>query len=205
MTPQEKLDLCKTYKSWTDEKLVHATVIAHHEYRPEAIDIMLEELQGRGINQDEQEAILINAARLKTVNNRKEGDVLKPQTVTSILSSGWGKCFFALGIISFLIDIVTISFSNLLIGSSVGWGLVMLIIVLPAALLRNSGKAPINRSIAGIWCFIAFTIWFNLRELTIWLLFRQETKNFYTSLTFMSGMILCWRFLASGRGDTELK
>lgn len=49
--------LAAQYRSWTTEDLVRATTLEAEEYTPEAVSLMREELQGRNLTAEAQEAL----------------------------------------------------------------------------------------------------------------------------------------------------
>jgi hypothetical protein len=53
MDPKEESALRDLYRTWPSERLVRAASHDRHEYRPEAVDCMLEELVRRGMTGDE--------------------------------------------------------------------------------------------------------------------------------------------------------
>lgn len=129
-------------------------------------------------------------------------------TSSSILKSGWGMFMLIAGVISVILDIssphVTISDGQsipLFRGGSftLGWLTIVLLMILPAALMRQTGVAPIHKFLAFLWCFVVFLGWNVLHSLS------ADTSSHTPprpNLAFIGGLILCWRLLTK-RPDTE--
>lgn len=112
------------------------------------------------------------------------------------------------GIISVILDIsspqVTISGGQsipLFRGGSftLGWLTIVLVMIVPAALMRQTGVAPIHKGLAFLWCFAVFIGWNVVHALGADPSSHNPPRP---NLAFIGGLVLCWRLLAK-RPDSE--
>jgi hypothetical protein len=129
-------------------------------------------------------------------------------TSASILKSGWGMFMLVAGGISVILDISSPHFTvsegqsvPLFGGGSftLGWLLIVVVMIVPAALMRQTGGAPIHKFFAFLWCFAVFIGWNVLHELCAG---GSSNTPPRPNLAFIGGLTLCWRLLTM-RVNTE--
>ena len=82
---------------------------------------------------------------------------------------------------------------------TVGWLTIVLLMIVPAALMRQTGVAPIHKLLALLWCFAAFLGWNVVHAISADASSNNPPRP---NLAFIGGLILCWRLL-SKRPDKE--
>jgi hypothetical protein len=125
---------------------------------------------------------------------------MKSDTV-SVLKSGWGTFLLVAGVISLILDFAVPSV-RLSSGESfpifrgdsftLGWFFIIGILIIPAALTRHFGAAPINAVMALIWCVAGFIAWVVLHSIIAGF---DPSKPMRPNLALIGGLILCWRLL----------
>jgi hypothetical protein len=126
----------------------------------------------------------------------------------SILCSGWGLFLGVAGILSIVLDMAApsvkladgTSFPLFRGGSfTLGWLTIVGMMIAPAAALRQFRLAPINKFLAFLWCVVVFFGWVASHAL-----FAGGDPNDppKPNLTFVAGLVLCWRLLTRRDGQS---
>jgi hypothetical protein len=74
---------------------------------------------------------------------------------------------------------------------TLGWLTIVLLMILPAGLMRSTGVAPIHGLLAFLWCIVVLWGW-NVLHLGV------DTSSYSQprpNLSIFGGLILCWRLL----------
>lgn len=120
----------------------------------------------------------------------------------SILSCSWGSFLIvAGGLLSLAFDLLAARSGNVLgmTGNAIiGWLVVALLFVLPSALMRSAGKAPIRGIFAVIWCLVASFGWLAIKTIDA----PAGSSHTKVSFVFIGGVILCWQLLTQRSEDT---
>lgn len=131
---------------------------------------------------------------------------MKSDTV-SVLKSGWSTFLLVAGVISLILDFAVPSV-RLSSGESfpifrgdsftLGWFFIIGILIIPAALTRHFGAAPINAVMALIWCIAGFIAWVVLHSIIAGF---DPSKPMRPNLALIGGLILCWRLLVTPKSE----
>ena len=81
---------------------------------------------------------------------------------------------------------------------TLGWLTIVLLMILPAGLMRYTGVAPIHGLLAFLWCIVVLWGW-NVLHLSVDTSSQSPPRP---NLSFFGGLILCWRLLTK-RPDIE--